>query len=276
MDEYNNLVDIDYKYLKKIREFIKIFKKELSHCNSNILKENLKTLKIIKRRPLRDGKDIIYASYEALNNVIYIFRGKYIFHELLHMATTVKNKDNIIHIGFACVDLNRKIKIGARINEGYTMLLTNRYFNNFLKSYKYYQIETHFMYMLEIILERNTLEKLYFEADFDRLIDLLLKYNSYENIKSFVFDMDKIYKKENDGVIKNINNFLIETYISKLSIYLESGIIDAIGLENNILKFIDDLCMIKINGKNNLQYIDLDNIEMKINLLNQKYIKRKK
>ncbi len=93
-----------------------------------------------------------------------------IYHELFHMSSSVV-KEKKKYSGFHQTDF--KTNLGREINEGYTELLTNRYFPSLNLSSIAYQYEAFVAERLEQIVGREKMQSLYLNANLKGLIDEL-------------------------------------------------------------------------------------------------------
>lgn len=205
--------DIDKEYLNKqalkdeVINFIETIKRNDSNIDLTLLYNNLSTIKIslsdLKfRNMLSNSKAAGY--YDYLFNSIKIDKNylSSINHELFHVASTIK-KDKIYFSGFSLIYPNSKFGFG--INEGYTQLLTNRYFQKTLS----YQYETMIAEAVEILIEENKMKSLYFSANLKGLIDELSKYAPYDEILNFINKIDFISKHINEKKFLTNKNKLI-------------------------------------------------------------------
>lgn len=132
-------------------------------------------------------------------------------HEFFHLASTNNEFDSVIS-GFHISDKEKSL--GYSLTEGYTDLLTERYFNENIEDY--YFLEAKYARGLERIIGKKTMEKLYFRADFVGFIKELKKYYDISEIEKFLINMDVIllYRKKylcTEEIIKI--NLLIEDCI---------------------------------------------------------------
>lgn len=111
-------------------------------------------------------------------------------HELIHLSSTIYDKENnTILSGFR--QTKGGADIGVGINEGYTELLTSRYYNKKVKSY-HFQVK--FAKLFEFFFDNSKeLEDLYFGANLPGLICHLEKYTAKDRVIQLLLDMDKIY-----------------------------------------------------------------------------------
>lgn len=230
------VVDNKYKHFyERTDNFINTMESNLPVDNRYLMYHNLKTLTFSSYNSINIFKQL-YAHifcggcYRFRRNDIFINNrlvnehGWILYHELLHMASSYKNKYSIyIHSGF-CNDA-----IGHAINEGYTELLTERYFNDEKEeekcAYGYY---TNIAKIIENIVGRETMTNLYFKADLNGLIKELNKYAKKNDIIDFLLNLDAkfyfdfklsiLFYNNNDFLIDNINHFIINTYINKLNL----------------------------------------------------------
>ena len=160
---------------------------------------NLETLKVKKIRPY---KGICYdaaAQYNMTDNVIELISLKryktFIDHELLHMASTIKDEDGNIYSGF--IQLRGEKGCGYGIDEGYTSLLDDRYFLDRTEEKKTLNTQTYCVVkylagMVEEFVGKENMEDLYFEANLFELIDFLASYTSLEEAAQFIHNIDII------------------------------------------------------------------------------------
>lgn len=120
-------------------------------------------------------------------------KDKVVTHELLHAASS----KNCFLFGFH----NGLIRTGRWLNEGYTELLNNRYFDS---SFGFsYPSEVFLMNKLEHIIGKEKMEQLYINSDLKGLINEINKYLSKKQTWSFIRG-------------KNISKRLL--YLQKMSI----------------------------------------------------------
>lgn len=223
------------KYAREVCKCLFIFESECKNHNFdlNIFYHNLKTLKANKSNIV----DIILNKlcnrvgwYSVANNKINYNENDdsmhIIFHEILHMASGIKDKvNNIFFYGFS--QKTKDKAIGDGLNEGYTELLTQRFFDD--KSATYL-IETAVARMCQEIIGQEKMTQLYFKADLKGLIDEFCKYAERKEVLDFLINLDFLskYKEKKDNTLaikENLNNgakiiyeFLIKTYKNKLNL----------------------------------------------------------
>lgn len=244
-----NNYDLKYNHknqnISKFNEYINNF---INFINSNqnidlkLFYENLKNL-VIKKKTLFNKfffiKYNIRGYYDGLKNKIVIIKEDNfysIYHELLHCASR-KIIGNEINIGFHKFIIDNKsnkiiFNMGKSLNEGYTALLEKRYFSNIKHNQKSgYIIEEFIASMIEKIIGKDHMEKLYFNADLCGLINYLKEFASYNDIILFLMYFNKISitsnvktnPKEIEYIYKFIGAFLLKTYTYKLGRSFENN-----------------------------------------------------
>lgn len=151
--------------------------------------------------------------------------------------------------------------IGVGLNEGYTQFLTKRYFgNDVLESYEFEQAMSE---LLELIVGKEKMESLYFNADLFGLIQELKQYYNEEGIMQFISNMDFLSKFNNDirftiaqkeEILKEINIFLLESYIMKCDYELKQNLIDLETFSNKLISFIEMLTIWKMVDNQGYNY----------------------
>lgn len=121
-----------------------------------------------------------------------------IFHELLHSSSFVKYNTTLFG-GFEIMELedandetNAKYRIGTGLNEGFTQLLTLRYFSDATPLDSYIPF-VRVAKLLSAIVGQEKMENLYFDADLLGLIHELEKYAPTEEIIKFLRRLDFIF-----------------------------------------------------------------------------------
>ena len=192
----------------------------------------------------------IVGMYNTKDNVIRI-DSKYassIYHELLHMASTIKT-NGVYYSGFNQISYEGGEKsFGRGINEGYTEFLAQRYFTDAsIKSTAYFY-ETRIAFHIEDIVGRGKMEKLYLRSNLKGLIDELKRYSSEENVLEFISNMDQFSDYVNDRKLRKkkikeiedlfikINVFVLNTYIAKTK---ERFYIGEMSIENLSVDFVN-------------------------------------
>lgn len=240
--EYKEYNINDKEYNKELNNFVKTMENNFDKEELSVMSNNIKNLKI-KERSLKINnitrKEKACAAYLPNNNKIVIDKDTSltdsIYHELLHMASTTKNK-NCTNSGFR-LDVSC-YKFGEKLNEGYTDIMANRYFSSPIS----YEIEVMIVLCIEIIIGREQMEKLYLQSDLEGLIEMLKKYTSEKEICSFISALDNVYKYSNYRDIKlQINKIISYLYLLYFNYFNETCNKNKIPLE----KYISSLNSIK-------------------------------
>ena len=219
---------IDKVYLENIRSFIERMKDVLpEECLKNMY-ANIENVSI-----KHASRHYDYSYYNCVFNKIRVrdYQNT-LWHELLHLSSGRWDKEHYAEYnGFRFTKYTKKYRgsdfdIGIGLNEGYTQLLTERYFSD-RKTSTCYAIEKDIAKMLESIVGREKMQKLYFNADLLGLIRELEQYTNDKEIVDFLKTLDfingipeyiKLYKKKDRTLLRrtiikkyqNINHFLLK------------------------------------------------------------------
>ena len=169
-------------------------------------------------------------AYKLKKNQLELLRNNYssyIFHELLHCASFKKEKKSYTKGFFKQFP---KFSIGRALNEGYTSLLEKRYFNKNCNENNYANLRF-IVQKIETLIGKEIMEKLYFTADLNGLINEFMNYGkTKEEIIFFLDELDFI--KYNLGIPENksscqdalydITNFITNCYKKKTYIYKDT------------------------------------------------------
>lgn len=239
--------DTNDRVLKEmINTFVSVLEEKISKDNLRLLYNNMSTLKIENKSILLEQVLGIFkdntttGQYYLEDNVISILPlkdknilGKYVgveieeyivnlYHELLHMSSTVLDREkNMVFSGFSQIG---KVGIGIALDDAYTEILLYRYFN-LDKEYMSYKYEVIITTLIEDIIGKDKMTDLYFKADLYGLVKKLETYNTKENIIEFIENLDSIYvlfdhsKRYRNDIIyyhNKIAQFLVDTYLNKL------------------------------------------------------------
>ena len=159
-------------------------------------------------------------TYTPVTNTLKI-RRRYlrdsIYHELLHMASSYYSSDGVTHSGFS-IQPPSGDGIGDGLTEGYTDVLNKRFFKDQF-SYSCYKMEYDIALLVEKIIGKDKMSKLYFQADLKGLVIELSKYGRQEDALEFIKSVDKVSKKqtyrEKCALFQDIFEYLIKVFITK-------------------------------------------------------------
>ena len=210
-EENNDIKTLTYKkdifYKTAYEKFKKVLELNFDSTDLHNFYYNSEWVKVHKFIPNPFTYTIGYYD-SGINKLKY--RSISLYHELFHLAST-NNEIIPAHCGFEINEENKSI--GYALNEGYTDLLAERYFNEDIED-SYYE-EAQFARSIERIIGRKKMEKLYLNADIIGLINELKKYYSIDEIEQFLINMDVILQFRNQYLsteeIININKLIEES-----------------------------------------------------------------
>lgn len=225
---------IDEKYKPYLKHFIKKTNANFNFRNSN---EILRTLKINKLKKSKSKKYGATGYYNFYNNKIKIYIIDTIYHELFHAFTYHETAKNYF-CGFN--QGNDYLDIANSLNEGYTDLLTKRYFDIEIA----YMMEANIASKIELMLGKEKMRSMYTANDLRGLIEFLSKHSSKQEAIGFITQMDKLdnYDYESKKAINLMNilsNYLVDVYLNFLAENYSLGIIDNADVNNELTKFKD-------------------------------------
>ena len=268
----NNEIDIKQiekkKYGEYIQKFIEVLINNFSQDDLNIFYNNINSL---MTKPQKFNLRNLFLNVRvcgtySINKNEICLDDKYIettiYHELFHMASSI-HINNIIYSGFHQASNLGNNSIGDGLNEGYTELLTQKYFvkdNSLSNSYAY------LLYVakkIEEIVGAEKMESLYLKADLMGLIKELANYTREDEIMEFFANTDflttylekyKIKLLERHLAISSLNNvnkFLVVCYSKKIIRDYEQNLINRGEVAKKITDFISTFIVeIKIQNNN--------------------------
>lgn len=187
-------------YSDQITRFIEVITKKFPQKDLTNFSKNINSLRV--HRKYFFIQDCL-GYYTTANNTMTIDKRREqdrdfdetIFHELFHMiSATIDN--GIFYTGFKFYAQDTEA-YGYGINEGYTELLTLRYFTNKLNGSYYYF--TTLVEGIEKIVGKDKMESLYLNSNLRGLIDELKKYAPEDKVMRLIEDSDYICRCEEKG-----------------------------------------------------------------------------
>ncbi len=264
LKEINKEIDVESICAKEfgntILEFVKVIIENFNPEVLNNFYNNLKTLNVSSKsfvlRNLLFGVEAV-GTYDPKHNKIAISTepdDTTVSHELLHMSSTFY-RNGMAYSGFSQRYTKTRLNIGNGINEGYTELLNNRYFDKKMTDSETYRSISTYEYLtiiaekLEQIVGKEKMERLYFKCSLNGLIQELSQYSSEEEIMKFITDTDFLLRHlDNNGhtlfennlvtkALKGATLFLISTYARKLIMQAEDGSITFTGITQRTMDY---------------------------------------
>ena len=241
--DYDKL--LSRKFCGAIMDFVQIILSEFSGADLTIFYNNINEVKTSSSK----GYSFRYTDgyYDIEHNDMIFEEDNYlisIYHELFHMASSVE-AGGIYYSGFS--QSSYAHIFGNGLNEGYTQLLTERYFGDIEDVRGAYEYEVFIADKLEKIIGKSKMYKLYLEANLHGLIKELQEYASYKEIINFIscLDYTNRYADFNKArrlletnmfiqKVKEINSFLVKVYLIKLKKDVADGILSN---DNMIIEF---------------------------------------
>lgn len=277
--EINNFEIDDSRYDEDIANFIRKFEKNLKEnfkgVNLSLFYNNMNTLNV-KKLNSADELDIKLvefgdkdshpsidygAAYNNKMNEVFYFKisDEELGHEFFHVASSIIIGDKWYSGFMQEIPVEGKKNtykcIGKGLMEGYTQILTERYcMTNYSNAYLFTKF---FVGRLEEIIGQDVMERLYLQADLDGLVKELEKYNTRDNIISFIYVLDKVtnfylvYENcdlEGKKIVqyyyalafKYMRDFLFASLINKINIEKNNCDANVGDLKKLMIKFIDN------------------------------------
>lgn len=213
------------------------------------------------------------AAYNTKKNKIEVNGDNYkstIYHELFHMASSTY-KDGICYSGFKQATF--KVNLGTGLNEGYTQLLTQRYFSYNEEVFGPYKFEVEIAREVEKIVGKEKMEELYLHSNLLGLINELKSYASADEIMKFISGLDFLSDHLDDKKLrlfekrmitrslKNVKEFLFKTEIVKLKKQLDDGILDINEFIEKVIEYIGSLSFSIYAGKHKYEVFTAENLQ---------------
>ena len=222
INNVNNKIDNSKIIRKRLREeiieFIHVIKENFDNEDLKLFYKNINDvdIKIIKKL----FKKKFNGYYTIDENSIHYKIGKEttIYHELFHLSSSTTTK-GICYSGFNQINTKTHKSTGKGLNEGYTQLLTERYFN-YVGIKPIYIYEKFIAQKVEEIIGKETMEKLYLHADLLGLMDELEKYITQEEIYNFINKMDFINSYRKHAFISNRIKNMLQDSINYITIFM--------------------------------------------------------
>ncbi len=276
----DSLLEEDYS--DNIEKFIEVLTTHFSPEDLTRFYNNMDSIdiKIISKKRFQqvsqnqpNTKKNLGEYYPTCNSMLLVEEdyNKVIYHKLFHVASSNFDMENrVSFLGFSQSRLEGGTNVGEPLNEGYTELMTNRYFFPSTES-KYYKYEVRVASQIEEIVGQEKMEKLYLNANLYGLIKELEKYASSDNIKIFLDNLEYVYSNYNKSelhhsvrrniynIIEEIETFLYETKLNKIYITNQS----LHTKEEYMQEFLtqkDTISKIVIEKPNGTYIIDYDKI----------------
>ena len=265
--EEKYLVYIDY-FVNKLSQYVDI---KDTYYDKNILTLGIDKGNIINVIEGLFRNELLIADYSITSNKINLYARhnieNSIYHELLHMASSIYDKEKEVRkSGF--FEGTKEYSVGYGLDEGYTEYLNIKYFSSERKCYLYEIIISR---LVELIVSKNKMQKLYFKADLVGLCSSLAGYSTEKSVKNFIFKSDyildngySIMKTQQVNRYRlDINHYLANTYVNMLIVLYNNKIItssEVYNLYHIFMKELTHLLDIPLDINKDILYENIEGI----------------
>lgn len=265
--EEKYLVYIDY-FVNKLSQYVDI---KDTYYDKNILTLGIDKGNIINVIRGLFRNEFLIADYSITSNNINLYTRhnieNSIYHELLHMASSIYDKEKEVRkSGF--FEGTKEYSVGYGLDEGYTEYLNIKYFSSERKCYLYEIIISR---LVELIVSKNKMQKLYFKADLVGLCSSLAGYSTEKSVKNFIFKSDyildngySIMKTQQVNRYRlDINHYLANTYVNMLIVLYNNKIItssEVYNLYHIFMKELTHLLDIPLDINKDILYENIEGI----------------
>ena len=205
---YNNLATLKYQDGLNKKDMLGNYMRGLFHSGISTgsydpRKNTIRVLSKDQQKKIILFLDNPNESYEETMKIL-------LPHELFHVATAVNTVDTY-YCGFR--QTGKNYDIGEGLNEGYTELLSRRYFNIKPRAYSDNVIIAS---LIEELIGKEEMEDLYFHTDLPSLIKKMAVFSNIKLTERFIVDIDFYNITGKEEVLHNILLYLINAYYVKL------------------------------------------------------------
>lgn len=177
-----------------------------------------------------------------------------IMHELFHVASTVVKSDEI-RSGFYSVNLINFKPCREGFNEGYTAILDDRYFSDYVEDKAYYVGDTYgitkyLVSLIEDFIGTNEMEEMYSLNQIEKLENILNKYMGKKRTRKFFNALDLICKYVDKSEIPKIKvgyvcyeyckKYIFDLYLRRIQANYIIDTVDDNLNEDDIFALMDD------------------------------------
>lgn len=267
---------ISKEYLEIVKLFLERMKNLIPSECLYVLYNNIGGVSIKNKHTLRKSeKDTSY--FDCINNKIRIKNSKTIWHELFHLSSGIYDQKNFVEYnGFRQTKYRPLFTdIGFGLNEGYTQLLTERYFKD-KELNNDYNLEKIIANNLELLIGQSKMEQLYFKADLYGLVEELKNYIIEEEIYDFIKCVDHISEFQSaisnyKGKEYNIKMGELLELLRKINIFfIKVGFAKNQQIENSPFSVIESLTI----DEKKYEITTRETVNNYYNLLANKYTKK--
>ena len=186
-----------------------------------------------------------------------------LFHELFHVATHRRISDSLEFDGFEQEEKREDGKwhsLGSALNEGYTELMTDRYFKKEKLKGLSYEYQVSVVRKIEQVIGRDKMEQLYLTSNPKGLFDALTMYISEVEAKILFFNNDRLLlnkpSKKNamseedvKKTLEEIDRILVNLFVTKETRRLNNQEISEDEYRENITDFTQSFAKeVELNG----------------------------
>lgn len=210
-----------------VNEFVEVLQKYFPDAIDNFYR-NINQADIRRRffHTLKHDNSGYYDPRSDVDQEIQVSDYSCMFHELFHLASTIFIENGTL-VGFHQEVTEKdgsQSSVGSGLNEGYTELMTRRYFGEKHAMMEAYELQVQIAESLELVVGKELMEKLFLTGNLHGLIEELKQYASEDEIRRFIFNMDislsakkmnKEYYEYNKYFLREINKFLLKIFYSK-------------------------------------------------------------
>lgn len=197
------------KCKKILKAFMDFFKEHFPEYSKR-LNDNIGTL-VIKKKLINFSRR---GGQYNVENTIILYEYEALIHELFHMSASLLTEqgEESVHSGF------RDKYVGDGLNEGYTQLLSERYFD----TAKTYKRLVPIARRIEMIVGQEKMEEYYFTGGLKKLVDELQMYikpcESISIIETLINKMNELKSAYSgfDEIVLNIYKCILKLYSGKL------------------------------------------------------------